>query len=153
MNTRRFAKTTVCVAVTIAALILSLTLTIRTRTVHTCVLCRVERTEHELLKQQWRTVDNTAVTSWYNQNMPAHAHVWSRLSCTRGFNVFGGTTFWGCGSRHPICDIPPDMELGFIDSADDTQVNAFFSALTSTDPNAQQNAIDTVWHSVLGRGG
>jgi len=72
-----------------------------------------------------------------------------RLTCTRGFSVFGTTTFFGSGPRHPICDIPPDTLRQFAERADTNTLATFFDGITSTKREAQRVAVQMAWDRIL----
>src|SRR6185369_4432977 len=80
----------------IVAVGLLMPLTVTTRTLRTCTLCRAERTDRTALGYSWQSFRDTEFTGWYRAHRPAHEHEWGRLSCTRGRSIFGTTTFFGC---------------------------------------------------------
>src|SRR5258705_6436622 len=107
MNKRCIIKIVCWVIGAIVAVGLLMPVTVSTRKRYACTLCRAERTERTFLGFSWQRDRDSEFTDWYQTHRPAHDHEWGRLTCTRGFSIFGTTTFFGCGPRHPVCDIPP----------------------------------------------
>ena len=101
------------------------------------------------LGYSWQTESDSVFTEWYRKNRPEHQHEWGRLTCTRGFSIFGTTTFFGCGPRHPIGDIPPDVLRRFVEHADINTLTAYFDGITSTNRESQQQAVRLAWDSIL----
>lgn len=124
-------------------------ITVSTRAPKTCTLCRAERIDRTFLGYSWQSYRDTEFTSWYRTHRPPHNHQWGRLTCTRGFSVFGTTTFFGCGPRHPVCDIPPDTLRQFAEQADTNTLTAFFDGITSTNREAQRLAVQMAWNRIL----
>src|SRR4026209_1401345 len=90
----------------IVAVSVLMPITVGTRSPKTCTLCRAERIDRTFLGYSWQSYRETEFTGWYRAHRPAHQHEWGRLTCTRGFSLLGTTTSFGCGPRHPVCDIP-----------------------------------------------
>jgi len=135
----------VCTLVIINALTL---VTVYTRTVSTCILCRIERTDRTLLGHSWSTVRDTSFTKWYHEHRPEHQHLWSRLNCTRGYSVFGTTTYWACGPRHPACDLSSEQMVQFVNHTDARTLARFFDGIVSDDPGAQREVVDMAWQEL-----
>jgi hypothetical protein len=133
----------------LAAMGLLLPVTVATRTIQTCVLCRAEREDRSLLGYSWLNLRDTAFTYWYREHRPAHEHAWGRLSCTRGFSILGTTTYFGCAPRHPVCRIPSETLRAFAERSDTNTLNAFFEGITSTDRETQNKAVQIAWERIL----
>jgi len=148
--TRRRAIKIACgvIAATVAVGAL-MPVTVATRSRKICTLCRAERMDRTFLGYSWQTYHDTEFTDWYRTHRPEHQHEWGRLTCTRGFSVFGTTTFFGCGPRHPICDIPPDTLRRFAVRADTNTLAAFFDGITSTNRDSQHQAVQLAWDRIL----
>ena len=136
------------VAAIVAASVL-MAVTVSTRSPKTCTLCRAERIDRTFLGYASQSYRDTEFTEWYRAHRPAHQHEWGRLTCTRGFSIFGTTTFFSCGPRHPICDIPPDTLRQFAEHADTNTLAAFFDGITSTNRDTQRQAVQLAWDRVL----
>lgn len=128
---------------------LLLTITVSTRTRKTCTLCRAERIDRTFLGFPWQHYLDTEFSNWYRSHRPAHEHQWGRLSCTRGFSIYGTTTYFGCGHRHPICDIPPAALRDFAERADTNTLTAFFNGITSTNEETQRQTVQMAWNVIL----
>ena len=124
-------------------------LTVATRSPMTCTLCRAERIDRTFLGYSWQTYRDTEFADWYRIHRPKHQHEWGRLTCTRGFSIFGTTTFFGCGPRHPICDISPDILRKFAEQADTNTLAAFFDGITSTNRDSQRQAVHLALDTLL----
>ena len=149
MNKRRIIKIAFAGAGTIVAVGVLMTVTVSTRTIRTCSLCRAERTERTVLGYSWQSFRDTEFTGWFQAHRPAHEHEWGRLICTRGFSAFGTTTFFGCGPRHPVCEIPPATLREFAERADNNTLTAFFDGIVSTNRETQRLAVQMVWDRIL----
>jgi len=140
--TRRHAIKIVCgIVASVVALGVLTPITVATRSLKTCTLCRAERMDRTSLGYSWQTYRDTEFSDWYRTHRPEHQHEWGRLTCTRGFSVFGTTTYFGCGPRHPICDIPPDTLRQFAEHADTNTLAMFFAGITSTNRDSQRQAV------------
>ena len=149
MTKRRAIKIACGVVAAIVAVGVLMPLTVSTRSPKTCTLCRAERTDRTLLGYSWQSYRDTEFTAWYQAHRPAHEHQWGRLTCTRGFSVFGTTTFFGCGPRHPVCDIPPATLREFAERADTNTLTAFFDGIASNNREAQSRAVQMAWDRIL----
>lgn len=149
MTKRRAIKMVCGVVVAIIAVGLLMPVTVATRSPKTCTLCRAERIDRTFLGYPWQSYRDTEFSAWYGAHRPAHQHGWGRLTCTRGFSVFGTTTFFGCGPRHPICDIPPDTLRQFVERADTNTLTTFFLGITSSNRDAQRQAVQLAWDRLL----
>ncbi|MEW6302253.1 MAG: hypothetical protein AB1705_02205 [Verrucomicrobiota bacterium] len=149
MTKQRVAGIVWCVSV-IATLLALLPVTVHKRTIYTCMLCRAERTNHTLFGYDWEEHRDTGFTGWYVMNRPAHEHEWTRISCVRGRNVFGMTTSWGCGPRHPLCDIRPEVLKRYAERVDQQTMDAYFAGVLSTNREMQKSAVETVWENIMG---
>jgi hypothetical protein len=145
MTKRRAIKITCGIVATVIAVGALMAVTVATRSPKTCTLCRTERMDRTLFGYSWQTYRDTEFTGWYQTHRPAHQHEWGRLTCTRGFSIFGTTTFFGCGPRHPICDIPPDELRQFAENADTNTLAEYFAGITSTNRVEQKKAVQLVW--------
>jgi hypothetical protein len=119
--------------------------TVSTRAMSTCILCRAELTHRTLFGHPSDTVRDTEFTEWYRAHQPAHEHAWGRVSCTRGRSIFGTTTYFGCGPRHPAGDLPPVLLRDFARQVDTNTLNAYFVGITSTNSETQREAVQLVW--------
>jgi hypothetical protein len=151
MTRRRAIKIACGVVVAIVAVGALLPVTVATRSPKTCTLCRAERMDRTFLGYSWRTDRDTEFTEWYRTHRPQHQHEWGRLTCTRGFSIFGTTTLFGCGPRHPICDIPSDTLRQFAEHADTNTLAAFFDGITSTNRDTQRQAVQLAWDQILSK--
>ena len=124
MTKRRAIKIACGVIAAIVAVGVFMPITVGTRSANTCTLCRAERIDRTLLGYAWQTYRDTEFSEWYRAHRPAHQHDWGRLTCTRGFSIFGNASFFGCGPRHPVCDISPKTLRQFAEHAD-TNVRLF----------------------------
>jgi hypothetical protein len=124
-------------------------ISVATRSDKTCTLCRAERVDRTFLGFSWQTYRDNEFTEWYRTHRPTHEHEWGRLTCTRGFSIFGRTTFFACGPRHPVCDIPPETLRQFAESADTNTLAAFFGGITSTNRDSQRQALELAWEKIL----
>jgi hypothetical protein len=149
MSKRPIIKIGCWVVGAIVAVGMLMPITVRTRTIRTCSLCRAERTESTLLGYSWQTFRDTEFTEWHRAHRPAHEHQWGRLTCTRGRSIFGTTTFFGCGPRHPVCGIPPKTLREFAEHADADALTAFFDGVTSTNRDEQSRAVQMAWDRIL----
>ena len=149
MNKRRMIKITCWVVGTTVATGLLLPVTVSTRSPKTCTLCRAERIDRTFLGYSWHSFRSTEFAGWYQAHRPAHEHEWGRLTCTRGFSVFGTTTFFGCGPRHPICDISPAALREFAERADTNTLTAFFDGIVSTNSERQRQSVQMAWDRIL----
>jgi hypothetical protein len=105
--------------------------------------------DRTFLGYSWQTYHDTKFTDWYRTHRPEHQHEWGRLTCTRGFSVFGTATFFGCGPRHPICNIPPDTLRQFAERADTNTLAAFFDGIPSSNRDSQRQAVQLAWDRIL----
>jgi hypothetical protein len=149
MNKRRIIKIACWVVCAVVAVGVLMPLTVSTRAPKTCTLCRAERIDLTFLGYSWQSFRDTDFTGWYQAHRPAHEHEWGRLTCTRGFSVFGTTTFFGCGPRHPVCDIPPATLREFAERADTDTLTAFFDGIASTNREAQRQAVQMACDKIL----
>ncbi len=149
MTRRRAIKITCGAVVGILAVGALLNITVARCSPKTCTLCRAERMDWKLLGYSWQTYRDTEFTEWYRTHRPEHQHKWERLTCTQGFSVFGTTTFFGCGSRHPICEIPPDRLRQFAEHADTSTLTAFFDGITSANRDTQLQAVELAWENIM----
>ena len=124
-------------------------ITVGTRTILTCTLCRAERTDRSFLGYRWQRYEENEFSSWHRANRPAHAHEWGRLSCARGFSVFGTTTYFACGRRHPVGGIQPRYLREFVERADTNEINTFLDGIVSTNEKTQRAAVQMAWDRVL----
>jgi hypothetical protein len=149
MTRRGTIRLSAGVIATLVASGLLMTVTVCTRSPKTCTLCRAERIDRTFLGYSWRSYRDTEFTEWYQAHRPAHEHKWGRLTCTRGFSIFGATTFFGCGPRHPICEISPAMLRQFAEHADTNTLTAFFESISSTNRETQRQAMLLAWDRIL----
>ena len=149
MTKRRAIKIVCGVVVAIIAVGLLMPFTVATRSPKTCTLCRAERIDRTFLGYRWQSYRDTKFSAWYGEHRQAHQHEWGRLTCTRDFSVFGATTFFGCGPRHLICDIPPDTLRQFVERADANTLTTLFLGITSTNRDAQRQAVQLAWDRLL----
>jgi len=119
------------------------------RTYFGCIDCGMRRKDLTLFGTKFSTDTRNARTDWFDRRIgPPHQHQWSRLSCTRGFNLWGMTVFWGCGLRegYPGADAmlaqilsklePLDLDLPFhreLTHSDPDRRNAAASAASKFD--------------------
>jgi hypothetical protein len=134
-------------AMGVAGLLMLITVT--SRTTKTCTFCRAERIDRSVLGYSWQSYRDTEFTGWYRTHRPPHRHEWGRLTCTRGFSIFGSTTYFRCGSRHPVCDIPPDRLRQFAENADTNTLTVFFEGIASTNRETQRQAVQMAWDRLL----
>jgi hypothetical protein len=149
MTRRRAIKIACGVVVEIFAVGALMTVTVATRSPQTCTLCRTERMDRTFLGYSWQKQRDTEFSEWYRAHRPKHQHEWGRLTCTRGFSIFGTTTLFGCGPRHPICEISPERLRQFAEHADTNTLAAFFDGITSTNRDAQRQAVQLAWGRIL----
>ena len=149
MRKRRIIKISCWVVGAVVGVGLLMPVTVSTRQRYTCTFCRTERTDRTFLGYSWQRERDTEFTAWHRSHRPAHEHEWGRLTCTRGFSIFGTTTFFGCGPRHPVCDIPPDTQKEFAERADTNTLTAFFEGIASTNREAQSRAVQMAWDQIL----
>lgn len=135
-------------AVLVAGLIFPVT--VGSRTIQTCSLCRAERVDRTLVFFSWHTYRDTTFTDWHRAHRPAHEHQWGRLTCTRGHNIFGGWTYFACGNHHPVCEIPPDRLREFAERADANTLAEYFDGIASPDPALQRRAVQMACDDVRG---
>jgi len=96
-------------------------LPVGTRTHQGCIDCGLRRKDLTLLGVAMPTETRTPRSDWYDRRIGApHQHRWTKLSCTRSFNLWGGTTLWACG--------PWDVYPG-----DDTALAAILNRLEPLD--------------------
>jgi hypothetical protein len=75
--------------------------TIGTRSRFGCIECGLRRRDRTVFGGSMSADTPTPRSDWYDRRIDlAHDHRWTRLSCTRRFNIRGMTTLWTCG--------PPD---------------------------------------------
>lgn len=149
MNRQRAIKIACGVVASVVAVGALLSVTVATHSPKTCTLCRAERMDRIFFGHSWQTYRDTEFTEWYRTHRPDHQHEWGRLTCTRGFSIFGSTTFFHCGPRHPICDISPDTLRQFAEHADTNTLTAFFDGITSTNRDSQHRAVQLAWNRML----
>jgi len=148
--TKRRAIKIACMVIAACVLVGALvTVTVATRSPKTCTLCRAVRIDRTFLGYSWQTYRDTEFTEWYRTHRTAHQHEWGRLTCTRGFSILGTTTFFGCGPRHPVCDIRPELLRQFAERADTNTLTAFFDGITSTNRDLQLQAVQLAWDRIL----
>lgn len=149
MNKRRAIKIASCIVATIvAAVVLLPAVTVSTRAIDTCTLCRAEHSYRTVLGYSWESFRDTGFTSWYHAHRPPHQHEWGRLTCTRGSSIVGTATFFQCGPRHPVCDIPPELLRKFAENADTNTLTAFFDGIISTNLETQKQAVKMAWDNM-----
>jgi hypothetical protein len=149
MTRRRVIKVACGIVAAIVAGGALMAVTVATRSPKSCPLCRAERIDRTLFGYAWQTYRDTEFTEWYRAHRPDHQHKWERLTCTRGFSIFGTTTFFACGSRHPIFDLSPARLRQFAEHADTNTLAVFFNGITSTSPDAQRQSAQMVWDRLL----
>jgi hypothetical protein len=149
MTRRRATKIACGVFAALVAVGVLMPITVGTCAPKTCTLCRAERIDRTMLGYLWQSYRDTEFTEWYRAHRPAHEHKWGRLTCTRGFSVFGTTTYFGCGPRHPICDIPPATLREFAEGSDTNTLAAFFDGIVSTNHETQRETVQLVWDRML----
>jgi hypothetical protein len=149
MNKPRALKLACGIVAALVAVGALMGVTVSTRAIETCTLCRAERTERTFLGYSWQTHRDTEFTTWHQAHRPAHQHEWGRLTCTRGFSIFGNTTLFACGPRHPVCDIPPDKLRQFAEQADTNTLTIYFTGITSTNRDTQRQAVQMAWDKLL----
>jgi hypothetical protein len=147
MSKRRIVKISCWIVGILVGVGLLMPVQVHTRTRHTCLLCRQERTDYRLCGYNWQSSHTNEFSAWYDSHLPAHAHIWERSSCTRGWNIFGQTVSWSCPRIHPIGLLPPRTELEFAERADEAALTAFFENIRSPDRETQRRAVDGVWES------
>lgn len=135
----------------VAAIVVAVLLpvTVQTRTTYTCTLCRAERTDRTFFGFPSRSYKDTEFTKWFLVHRPRHDHQWGRLSCTAGRSILGTRTYFGCGPRHPVCDIPPMTLLRFAETTDSNTLAAYFEGITSTNKDMQRRTVQMAWDRVL----
>lgn len=149
MSKRRNIKIACWVIGAVVCVGLLMPVTVGTRKPYTCTFCRAERTDRTFLGYSWQQDRDTEFTAWYRSRRPAHEHQWGRLTCTRGVSIFGTTTYFGCGPRHPVCDISPGTLREFAERADTNTLTAFFDGIASTNRQVQIRAVQMAWDSIL----
>src|SRR5687767_490376 len=117
MNRKRLWKFALVAVVLIGSVAVVAPIQVHTRTRHTCLLCRVERTEQIFMGFEWESYRKTEFTDWHDAHLPEHSHRWTRSSCTRGRDIFGLTVSWACGPTHPIGRLPPPIQRTFAERA------------------------------------
>ena len=121
-----------------AAFVLSV-ITVYEPTHYTCLHCRAHKHDRWLLGIRWSSASDTAFTPWYQAHYPAHEHVWVWTGGTTGSSIFGTTTYFACGRRHPVHELPPSWALTLAESAPE-QFAAFYRGITSPDKKEQERA-------------
>jgi len=135
--------------------------TVGTRTYRGCTECGVRRKDLTVLGYSMPTDTPTARSGWYDRRIgTTHDHHWTNLSCTRGFNLWGRTARWVCGSRgdypgedaalgailtrlEPLgLDLPYHYELTHVD-ADRRRTAA--AAAQNFDPTSKNEAVWRWW--------
>jgi len=115
---------------------------------YTCIHCRAHKHSRWLLGLRWSTVNDTTFTTWYLSHYPVHDHVWAWSGCTEGSSIYGVTTYFACGRRHPVHELPPSWELKLAEHAPE-QFAAFNRGITSRDQKEQERAAhDAFVHAI-----
>ncbi len=47
---------------------------------------------------------------------------------------------FSCYDLHPVCDVPQDVLLFFVEHSDEATINAYFAGIASDDEEVQQRA-------------
>lgn len=148
MTKQRIIKITCGVILAVVIVGGLMPVTVATRTTYTCTRCRAARIERTLFGFTWHRYQDTAFSDWYRGHRPTHEHQWTRFTCTRGFCIFGITTSFACGPRHPICEISPDLLREFVEHADTNTLTAFFEGVSSTNRETQNLAVQMAWNGI-----
>lgn len=146
---RRGVKVACAVVAMVFAAAMLMAVTVATRARNTCTLCRAERTDRTLFGFRWSRFQDNEFSNWYRVHRPAHEHMWGRLTCTRGFTVFGTTTYFACGRRHPVCELSPAVLREFVERAETNTLTTYFDGIVSTNEDVQRQTVRMVWDRVL----
>jgi hypothetical protein len=122
-----------------------LPVTVRTRTIFTCILCRTEKTAVSVIGFNSVQLKETEFTEWYKAHRPVHEHLWGRVSCTRGYSIYGTTTLFSCGKQHPAAILRPAWLRRFAETADANTLERYFTLITSTNRESQREGADLAW--------
>ena len=145
MSKRSIIKIACWVVGALVVVGLLMPITVHRRVIHTCLLCRAERTDHKLFGISWQALRDTEFTGWHRSHQPAHEHSWQRCSCWRGRNIFGQSISWTCGPIHPIGRLQPKAQREFAEKADAAILSAFYKGILSTNQEAQKQAVAMAW--------
>jgi hypothetical protein len=149
MTSRRVLLIPCVVVAATASVGALLATTVTTRVTWTCVQCRAECEDRTFLGCLWQFHRDTPFTAWHDTHRPQHEHAWTRLTCTRGSSLFGTTTFFACGPRHPVCDVPPEMLRRFAEQAGAETLAEYFDKIGSADQKVRERAVKLVEASLL----
>jgi hypothetical protein len=147
----RFTKVQWLLMVTTAVFIVMVAIEevngLHARTSYTCLQCRAE-----LRKERWLGVPTSQIlendcSRWYAKDHPAHRHEW----CWCGGETTRYLTgkMWSCGRQHPIWDMPPDMQLEFMRTAQAKELDAFWQTMKSASREDQQAVVTKVVDKAL----
>lgn len=110
----------------------------------TCLYCRTENKTTTTLGWRTDSTNANAFTTWYREHRPMHEHQWVGRG-RFGYNIYGLPIQGpGCGSRHPITELPWRWELEYLQTASPEFVDAFFSGILSTNRSAQRTAVHSI---------
>jgi len=149
MSKPRFRTIALGVSTLLPVGILLSIVTVGTRTIMSCPICRAERVDRTLFGVAWQASRNTEFTEWYHAHGPKHEHTWGRESCTVGYSLLGTTTYFACGGGHPVCAIPNSALLEYCERSDPAEVSAYFEAVRSANPEIQARAVQMVNESPI----
>jgi hypothetical protein len=106
---------------------------------YTCLHCRAHKYERWLLGIRWSSASDTAFTPWYHSHYPAHDHAWVWTGGTEGRSIYGTTTYFACGRRHPVHELSPSCALKLAERAPE-QFATFYRGITSPNEKDQEQA-------------
>jgi hypothetical protein len=125
-----------------------LPITVGTERRYTCTQCRAERIDETFFGVPWKVDRDTRFSEWYRSHRPAHTHTWGWQGTVRGMSLFGLTTYFGCGSRHPVCAVPEEALQEYCEQADESKLDAYFAGITSPDPAVQERTVQAVLDAI-----
>ena len=115
-------------------------------TSYTCSRCRAIKTKITILGLPIPIMKATDYTRWYKATQPSHRCYWCWCGSEREYSLH--TMALGCGRRHEIWTLPPDIQQRFIKEAPSTNVATFYALLESKDRNDQMKAVGMAWRHV-----
>jgi hypothetical protein len=116
-------------------------------TSYTCLECRAE-----LHKDRWFGVPRSRVlendcSRWYAKTHSAHEHEW--YWCGGETTRYPTGVMFSCGKHHPIWEMPPKVQLEFMQSAQAQELNAFWQTMRTSSKEEQSALVEKVFEKVI----
>lgn len=118
----------------------------RSTTRYTCVRCRAIKYSDRFFWRRSERIEESDYSRWFTQHQEAHTHHWGSIETIKLY--FPLVVMHGSGPRHPIWELPPELEREFIESASSAGLMRFYAGLESPESLVQRKAVDMVWHKM-----